>query len=313
MVLNDYLLHLFYLIDTELEAVKSDLGLCRLRQRGPQPTLADSEAITIALAGEFLRIDTDEGIFEYFRRYHLAEFPALAKVCRTTFVRQCANLWNMTRLMLQRVLRRLQPLLADPMDGTIWWLIDSFPIRICRLSRAHRCKLFRGQAGYGHDPAAWRDVYYGFRAHLRCADGGPCAAVELTPANVPDGAVAAELAPVPADPLKIEVELADRGYSTSPRWAQNLARLGTMLLAPTKEPKKDQTPLASSLISQLRQTIEIIIGQLAERFHAQRTWARDLWHLCARLTRKVLSHSASVLINWMQGNMPLQLDRLLEN
>jgi hypothetical protein len=33
----------------------------RLRQRGPKPTLADSEVLTIECVGEFLGIDTDIG------------------------------------------------------------------------------------------------------------------------------------------------------------------------------------------------------------------------------------------------------------
>jgi len=40
-----------------------------LRQRGPQPTLSDVEMIAIEVLGEFLGIDTDEGIFRHFRRH----------------------------------------------------------------------------------------------------------------------------------------------------------------------------------------------------------------------------------------------------
>ena len=44
----------------------------------PDPTLADSEVITIELVGEFWELDTDRDLFRHFRRYHAAEFPALA-------------------------------------------------------------------------------------------------------------------------------------------------------------------------------------------------------------------------------------------
>ena len=55
----------------------------RLRQRGPRPTLSDSEVLTIECVGEFLGIDTDKGLYEHFRDW----FPALGCVHRTTFVR----------------------------------------------------------------------------------------------------------------------------------------------------------------------------------------------------------------------------------
>ena len=65
----------------------------RLRQRGPQPILADSEVLTIDCVGEFLGIDTDKGLYEHFRHHGDDWFPALGRVHRTTFVRQAANLW----------------------------------------------------------------------------------------------------------------------------------------------------------------------------------------------------------------------------
>src|SRR3954447_7457317 len=111
MTIGDYLLRLFYLIDTELEALKAAGRLPSVRTRGPAPKLHDSEVITIESAGEFLGIDTDEGIYAHFRRYHTGEFPALADVDRTTFARQAANLWRVKQLLHGRVHARLAALL----------------------------------------------------------------------------------------------------------------------------------------------------------------------------------------------------------
>jgi len=55
-----------------------------------------------------------------------------------------------------------------------------------------------------------------------------------------------------------------------------------------------------------------VIGQLTERYSCKETWARDLWHLCSRVTRKLLSHTASVLLNLRAGNPPLQLASLVD-
>jgi hypothetical protein len=35
----------------------------KLRQRGPQPMIHDIEVLTVEIAGEFLGIDTDTGLF----------------------------------------------------------------------------------------------------------------------------------------------------------------------------------------------------------------------------------------------------------
>jgi hypothetical protein len=304
MTVTDYLLHVFYLIDTELKA----MNLPRLRERGPEPRLADSEVIAIELAGEFFGIDTDKAIWRHFRRHHRAEFPRLADVCRTTFARQAASLWHVKQLLHARVLALLP--LADPADGARWWIIDSFPLRVCRLGRAPRCRLFRGLADYGHDPTMPRNLYFGLRVHVRASDRGPVAQLELTRAGEAD--VNAAVALTPGDPR--EPCLADRNYWH--RGAQRLwawARAGLTVLAPFKKPATDPHPDRTRALTRLRQTIEPVIGQLAVRFHAERTRARDLWHLTSRLARKVLSHTVAVLLNGRAGNVPLQLDRLIDD
>jgi hypothetical protein len=62
MELTSFLVTVFCLIDDWLIARGQ-----RLRQRGPAPRLADSEVLTIECVGEFLGIDTDTGLYAYFR------------------------------------------------------------------------------------------------------------------------------------------------------------------------------------------------------------------------------------------------------
>lgn len=304
MTFDDYLLELFYLVDTELTA----LNLPRLRKRGPEPKLHDSELITIELAGEFLGIDTDTGIWSHFRRYHVAEFPMLAQLDRTAFARQGASLWRVKQLLHERIARRLP--VRDPAlgDDEPLWLIDSFPLRVCRFKRAPAHKLFRGRADYGRDPTGDK-LFYGFRVHLRCTDRGFCCAAALAPGNVSDWPMVAELLPSEHGG---GVGIGDRNYWKPDGRASLLAK-GLELLAPFRKESSDPTPKRSTLLARLRQIIEPVIGQLAMRFNCQRTWARDLWHLCARLARKLLSHTTAVVLNVRHGNPPLQLSLLIDD
>jgi len=140
---------------------------------------------------------------------------------------------------------------------------------------------------------------------VRCSDRGPVVQIELTPADVSDPAAAAALVPPGGG-----VGIGDRAYWGPDRQAE-LARAGLLLLAPYKNKRKDPAPERSKLPTRFRRTIETVIGQLAERFHAKRTWARDLYHLCHRLTRKVLSHTAAMVLNLRAGNPPLKLALLV--
>jgi hypothetical protein len=189
MTFEEYLLELFYLIDTVMQSC----NLSNVRQRGPEPRLSDSEVITMELAGEFWGIDTDKGIWKHFRRHHRREFPELSHVSRSRFARQCANLWRIKQLLQDQLFSLLPS--ADPVDGQPLYIIDSFPVRTCRIKRAAGAKLFPGQADFGYDPTSMKDPFFGFRVHLLACDRGFCARFELAPGNKPDLPLVSELAP----------------------------------------------------------------------------------------------------------------------
>jgi Transposase DDE domain len=295
MTPQEYLLVLFCLIDDELQALR----LGRLRRRGPAPTLSDSEVITIELAGEALGRDCDRDVFRFFRRYHTAEFPALAWVHRTTFARQAANLFRVKQLIHSRLAERLA--CGDPV-----WLADSLPVHACQFARATFCRRFRGQADYGYDHLIKR-TFYGFRLHLRTTREGLILAYELAPARAADAALLAELAPPEGS-----TGIADRGYGGAPL-RQQMADAGVRLLAPPRR-KKDDKPgdrARAARLASVRYRVETANGQLAGRYNMKRTWARDLWHLCHRVTRKLLSHTALVWLCFHAGLPPLSFDRLI--
>ena len=80
MDLSTFIIAVFCLIDDWLKGKK-------LRQRGPYPQLSDAEVLTIEVVGEFLGIDTEKGLYKYFRCHYGEWFPALIRVHRTTFCR----------------------------------------------------------------------------------------------------------------------------------------------------------------------------------------------------------------------------------
>ena len=101
----------------------------RLRKRGPQPTLRDSEVLTIEVVGEFLGLDTESHIFTHFCRYYSDWFPGLRRITRTTFTRQAANLWKVKQELWQMLAQHIP---HDPYLS----IIDSFPVPVCRFARA---------------------------------------------------------------------------------------------------------------------------------------------------------------------------------
>jgi Transposase DDE domain len=268
-----------------------------VRQRGPQPILFDSEVLTIEVVGAFLGVDTDEGVDAYFRRFYPDLFPRLARVHRTTFARQAANLWKVKEALWQELLTHIA---YDPAVS----MIDSFPLPVCRFARSPRCQRLREYATYGYDDVN-QQIYYGLRVHLRLCWPGVIVAVALAPANEADLPVATEaLLPDVAGWV-----LADRNYQSA--WQPHpWVTPDVYPLIPPKHRKRESVPWPREL-TQMRRRIETVFSQLVERYRTKRVWARDLWHLSARWLRCVGSHTMAVLLCQHAGLPPLQFDRLL--
>jgi len=268
----------------------------QMRTRGPQPTLRDSEVLTIEVLSEFLGIDTESNMFAHFCRYYADWFPGLRKITRTTFTRQAANLWKVKQELWQVL---AQQIAHDPFIS----IVDSFPVPVCRFARAPRCRSFGEVAAFGYDEVA-RQTYYGLRAHVRLAWPGVLVDCALASANIHDTEAAEELLQGVSG-----FALADRNY-WKPELRERLKLQGLQLLAPYKSAKRQKQPYPRYL-THMRYRIETVFGQLVERFHAKRVWARDLWHLTSRWMRKFLSHTLAVYFCFLEGLSFLSFAKLV--
>ena len=294
MDLDDVIIAVFCLVD---EAIPTVLDGKRLRQRGPAPTLADSEVITMEVVGEYLGLAQDSALFAYFRRHYTHFFPALRTVHRTTFVRQAANLWWLKERLWQAIVEQVP---HDPAFA----ILDSFPLPVCQFARAHRCRRFRGEAAFGKDTLV-RQTFYGLRVHVRLEWPGVITRFCLATANVHELSVLPALAERTAGVL-----VGDRNYwspTTTAEWQPQ----GVDVLAPYRSAKRDPHPRWSGRLSRVRYRIDTVFGQLVDRCAIKRVWARDRWHLSSRLLRKVLMHTVAVRLNVEHGISPLHLARLV--
>ena len=85
---EEFIIRVFCIVDRFLKKVSEGKPL---RSHGPAPRMSDTETITIQVVGEFLGIDGDKCIWEYFKANWSHFFPKLGD--RTTFVKQAGNLW----------------------------------------------------------------------------------------------------------------------------------------------------------------------------------------------------------------------------
>ena len=295
MDLDTLIVTVFCQIDDMLVELFADYPI---RQRGASPALSDAEVLTLELIGEYLGLAQDKQIFEYFRRHDCHFFPHLRRLHRTTFTRQAANLWRVKELVWQRTLKNIE---YDPAIT----LIDSFPIPVCRFARANRVRVLRDVAAYGFDEMA-KQTFFGGRLHLRVSLPGVITAIEFAPANIHELEVAQDL----LDKTR-GFGLGDRNY-WSPSFFERCRAHDLQMIVPYRSAKRERKRFPPWLTN-MRRRIETVIGQLTERFHIKRVWARDAWHLCSRLLRKVLAHTFCVFFCQQYACEPSQMARLLSS
>jgi hypothetical protein len=172
MSIENFIITVFCLIDDQLKKL---LKGGKLRQRGFQPNLTDSEVITMEIVGEFLGYDTDKQIWQYFKEHWSHFFPAIPD--RTNFARQAANL-HAIKQMLQNMLAKALGAYSDQLH-----IVDGLPIPVCKFARAYFSRSFKEEAAYGYC-ATKKERYYGFRGHIVISSTGVITAATFTKANV---------------------------------------------------------------------------------------------------------------------------------
>ena len=297
MSLEEFITWVYCWVDDQLQKLLKDK---RLRARGFAPGLSDAEVIAMELIGEFQGYDTDQGIWKYFRTHWRSWFPRLGS--RSQFAKQAANLWAVKQQLHVRLMEQLGAR-RDPVH-----VVDGFPLPVSHFRRAQRCRRFEEQADYGYC-ASKAEHYYGFKGHVLLDLHGSIAGFTLTAAQASEREAVWEL----TESIEGGLMLGDKGYLgaffQSELW--DFRQIG--LETPCRGNMVDSLPRSwRRQLNALRRRVETTIGQLVERFHIERTWARSLWSLTNRLTRKLFAHSLGVLANRQLLQEPLQLEKVIQ-
>ena len=293
MSLEDFIIHVYVLVD---DWFKKEAVI--LRKSGFPPAFSDAEVITLEIVGEYLGYDKDKSNWKYFHQHWLEWFPQLPT--RTTYVRQCANLWV--------VKQRLHSMLCEEMgvkESSVH-RVDGFPIPLCNFRRANRCQLFQGEADYGHC-ASKNMTYYGFQALVIVSSVGVITGFTVMAANHDEAEGVFECLSTQKGLLE-----GDKGF-IRPILKEDLANCNQLnLQTPLRRNMNDSRP--KTYVKELmrdRRLVETVIGQLTEQFNIQKLRARDRWHLTVRITRKILSHTMAVFLNVTAGRSPLHIADLV--
>ena len=119
--------------------------------------LSDPEIITISICGELAGIDSENAWFSFVKKNYRYLFPNLCS--RSRFNRTRRALLQTTELLRQKMIS------VFPIPSSKYFVIDSFPLAVCKFGRARYCRSFRGHgADYGKCPSK-KETYFGYKVH----------------------------------------------------------------------------------------------------------------------------------------------------
>ena len=170
--------------------------------------LSDPEIITLSICGELIGIDSENAWYSFVKRNYRHLFQNLC--CRTRFNRTRRALLQVTELLRQKINR------VFPVPCSRYFVIDSFPLPVCKFGRARYCRSFRlDGADYGKCPSK-KETYFGFKVHALITLEGYITAFEITLASVDDREGLRDLA---QNGLSVVI-LGDKGYTGKVLWEE---------------------------------------------------------------------------------------------
>lgn len=247
--------------------------------------MSDSEIITLSICGELAGIDSENAWYSFVKRNYRHLFPRLCS--RTRFNRTRRALLQATELLRQKLTH------SFPIPTSRYFVIDSFPLPVCKFGRARYCRSFRVDgANYGKCPSK-KETYFGFKVHALITIEGYITAFEITPASVDDREGLRDFA---ENHLCLTV-LGDKGYTGEQLW-EDMQEKGICLMSLKPSNHKNNWPKeVRQVIFRFRRRIETVFSQLSEQLNAEKVLAKSFRGLCTRLQNKILGHNLCMAFN----------------
>ena len=247
--------------------------------------LSDSEIITISICGELAGIDSENSWYNFVKKNYRYLFPDLC--CRSKFNRKRRDLLQVTELIREKLFRFFNVGSHD------YYIVDSFPLEVCKFGRAHFCRSFKSDgANYGKCPSK-KETYFGFKVHALITLDGFITAFDITPASTDDREGLRDLM---GEQYSLSV-IGDKGY-VGEQLREDMEYHNICLLALKRNNSKIRwSKPFRQMIFKFRRRVETVFSQLSQQLNAERVLAKTFRGLCTRLVNKILAYDLALLIN----------------
>jgi hypothetical protein len=246
------------------------------------PRLKDLELISLALTAEFMGIDSENHLFRHIPN------TIKCKIERSVYnrrKRRLASKINEIRMKLARSLNEYEK----------FFIIDSMPVEVCKLSRSHISKICK-DAEYCYPNrgfcASQQMHFYGYKLHAVCSINGVFQSIDLSPASVHDIHYLKDI----REQLSDCTLLGDKGYLSSEIQIDLFNYANIELETPKRVNQKDYRP-QFYLFKKQRKRIETLFSQLCDQFMIRRNYAKSFEGFKTRILAKITALTAVQFIN----------------
>lgn len=261
-----------------LQSIESQMNFLNQIRK---PKLSDIELIAIDLTSEFLGIDSER---DSFRKLPLDLF---SKVDRSVYNRRKRRLFYHRDLLRRKV--------AQSISNQDYYIVDSMPLEVCKLSRSSRSSICKEEYETAPDKgycASQSTNYYGYKLHAICTIDGVFTDFDLTQASIHDIHYLKNIKSM----YKDCTILGDKGYLSIDYQRNLFSNNQIKLEVPMRSNQKDYKPQAY-IFRKSRKRIETLFSQLCDQFMIRRNYAKSFDGFKNRILSKIMALTIIQLIN----------------
>lgn len=264
-----------------LETLQQIESKMNFRNQKRIPKLSDIELIAIDLTSEFLGIDSERDLFRKL------PIDLLSKVERSVYNRRKRGLFYHREALRKK--------LARSISSKDYYIVDSMPLEVCKLSRSLRSQICKEVYETAPDKgycASQGNNYYGYKLHAVCTIDGVFTDFDLTQASVHDIHYLKNIKSMYTDCTI----LGDKGYLNIDYQRDLFSNHQINLEVPMRRNQKNYKPQAY-IFRKSRKRIETLFSQLCDQFMIRRNYAKTFDGFRNRILSKIMSLTVIQLIN----------------
>lgn len=265
-----------------------------LSKPGPPPQFSDLEVIALALTCEYISLDSENWLFKKIQSDYASFFPHIIE--RSRFNRRKRALFDGLETVRKKLAERF-------LTFEDYFIIDSMPIEVCKLSREKRSKICKEiyltspEKGYC---ASQKMYFYGYKLQGVCSVNGVFHSIELTKATIHDASFLPEI----NRQLSDAVLIGDKGYLSASIQLDLFHTANIKMETPMKSNQKQYVKQAW-IFRKTRKRIETLYSQLCDQFMIRRNYAKSFLGFKTRILAKITALTLVQYINKFDFNRPI--------